>query len=78
MSFFSSWLMLNLIFDFQSLTKQYRKHAQSLRQTGGGLEGENGRDDAQDMDMTFRISGSGPDESTPADALNLWRGLSFL
>ena len=24
------------------------------------------------MDMTFRISGTGPDASTPADALNLW------
>ena len=44
---------------------------QSLCQTGGGLKNEAGNEDGQ-MDMTFRISGTGPDASTLADALNLW------
>ena len=78
MLFLHPRLVLNLIFELQSLTKQYCKHAQTLCQTGEGLDGENGcGGDTQDMDMTFCISGSGPDKSTPADALNLWGELSF-
>ncbi|KAF8802078.1 hypothetical protein BYT27DRAFT_7048271, partial [Phlegmacium glaucopus] len=51
------------------LMKMYWKHAAHLQQTGGGLEDES----SQDERLKYYIPGSGPDESTPGDAVNLWR-----
>jgi hypothetical protein len=54
------------------MTKAYKKHAAKLRQTGGGLEDEN-HVNSQEEHMRYYIPGEGPNESTPQDALNLWR-----
>lgn len=54
------------------LTKTYRKHAARLQQTGGGLDDEN-LENSQNEQLKYYIPGEGPDESTPRDALNLWR-----
>ena len=54
------------------LTKTYRKHAARLRQTGGGLEDENCAN-SQEEHIKYYIPGEGPNETTPVDALNLWR-----
>jgi hypothetical protein len=50
--------------------KMYFKHADRLRKTGEGVE--NGEQEPQEKVLDFYIPGSGPTESTPAFAVNLW------
>ncbi len=54
--------------------KMYRKHAARLRQTGEGVgKGENSQDsDCAEEQLSYYISGEGPNAQTPADAVNLW------
>ncbi|KJA21478.1 hypothetical protein HYPSUDRAFT_202842 [Hypholoma sublateritium FD-334 SS-4] len=58
----------------ERLTKTYRKHATWLRQTGEGVgEGENSQDsDRAEEQLSYYISGEGPNAQTPANAVNLW------
>lgn len=48
----------------------YRKHADRLRKTGEGVD--DGEQESQEKVLDFYIPGSGPTESTPAFAVNLW------
>jgi hypothetical protein len=50
--------------------KMYRKHTDCLWKTGEGVE--NGEQETQEKVLDFYIPGSGPTESTPAFAVNLW------
>ena len=55
------------------LTKSYKKHLARLQRTGEGI-----RDDEQDTiyeELEYYIPGDGPDVTTPAAAVNLWREL---
>jgi len=68
-SYLPCYTRINLL---ERLTKTYRKQAARLRQTGGGLDGEND-ENSQDERLKYYIPGEGPNDSTPAEALNLWR-----
>lgn len=52
--------------------KTYRKHASRLHQTGEGVEGSQ-----QNEQFDYYISPEGPNESTPAIAVNIWRNYYF-
>jgi hypothetical protein len=52
------------------LTKTYRKHADHLWKTGEGVD--DGEQESQEKVLDFYIPGSGPTDSTPAFAVNLW------
>ena len=52
------------------LTKTYCKHADRLQKTGEGVD--DGEQESQEKVLDFYIPGSGPTESTPAFAVNLW------
>ncbi|KAF8074111.1 hypothetical protein FPV67DRAFT_1650802 [Lyophyllum atratum] len=61
----------------ESLVRTYRKHHKKLWQTGGGVQADGDDDEpsqepSQEGALDFYIPPTGPDESTPAAAKNLW------
>ena len=55
------------------LMKIYQKHSECLQPTGEGVQDENAENQgSQDRVMDYYIPGSGPDESTPEAAVNIW------
>ncbi|KAF8056303.1 hypothetical protein FPV67DRAFT_1531959 [Lyophyllum atratum] len=53
-----------------ALITEYRKHAKRLTKTGEGIGGPDSQSD--DTPASFFIEGGGPNEETPAHALNIW------
>jgi len=69
-------LSFALVLNNCSLVDDYKRHAKKLRVTGGGIGGD---DDAEKPPssnpvefMDFYIPSSGPDDTTPDFAKNLW------
>jgi hypothetical protein len=54
-----------------SLTNCYRKHAKRLRQTGEGVDNDDGSQGSEET-LSFYIMGDGPCVETPPHAVNIW------
>ncbi|KAJ3483167.1 hypothetical protein NLJ89_g12086 [Agrocybe chaxingu] len=52
----------------ERLKKSYQKQAKRLRKTGEGVDGDEEREQ-----MEYYIPAEGPNQSTPMEAVNLWR-----
>ncbi|KAJ7751794.1 hypothetical protein DFH07DRAFT_745369 [Mycena maculata] len=57
---------------YESVYGTYKKHCKRLRQTGGGLGGNDEDDESLHEYMSCYIPKGGPDETTTPDAKNLW------
>ncbi|KDR82164.1 hypothetical protein GALMADRAFT_59519 [Galerina marginata CBS 339.88] len=54
-----------------------RKQAGRLRQTGGGLDENDGSSQSRDEELDYYIPADGPNASTPAAAVNLWQQIEL-
>ncbi|KAF8802707.1 hypothetical protein BYT27DRAFT_7215209 [Phlegmacium glaucopus] len=55
------------------LKKMYHKHAARLCETGGGVDQNDSQSENHEETLAYYIPGSGPNNSTLAQAVNLWR-----
>ncbi|KAJ7258505.1 hypothetical protein C8J57DRAFT_1073204 [Mycena rebaudengoi] len=61
---------------YEDVYGTYKKHAKRLRQTGGGIGGNDDDDEGLHEYMSCYIPNEGPDGTTTPEAKNLW-GTSF-
>ncbi|KAJ6474525.1 hypothetical protein DFH09DRAFT_1472946 [Mycena vulgaris] len=57
---------------YEDIYGTYKKHAKQLRDTGGGLGGNDNNDKSLHEYMSCYIPNNGPDATTTQDAKNLW------
>ena len=60
---------------YDRLTKTYKKHLTRLQRTGEGICDDDRDSTSEELD--YYIPADGPDATTPAPAVNLWRKSCF-